>query len=105
MIVSIIACILGIIGVIGGIQGVTTLLCIGAVADVAENLYGVISGQQKSLATLIVFGIGGFVVGRFCGVPWWIGLCFGLCAESIAVTFFSLATMLVMLIMGMKKKQ
>ena len=102
MILGVICTILGCLGVYGVFADNMTLVIIGGIAGLVENLIGISTGQQKSLTTAIIAAIIGIIFASSQGESIWIGIMTGLCFESVIMGVFGWVTIA---IMGSKLKQ
>lgn len=94
IIMGLIGTILGVLGVYGFFAGNFTLVIIGGLAGLIENIIGTVSGQQTSLFTAIFAIIVGLIYAFFADLALWKGIFIGLCFEQAimgGLTFVGLA--------------
>jgi len=82
LILGIIGTALGILGVYGFFTYNGLFVLIGGIAGLIGNLIGIVSGQQKSLATAIIASVIGAGYAAASGMPIWFGVLIGLSFES-----------------------
>lgn len=84
MVINIICTILSGLGIYGFYTNNYILLIIGTIAVIAEFLIGFFTNQSKELIPMTA--IVGAIIGIIVTHKLWIGICIGICFESVILT-------------------
>ena len=84
---------LGAYGVYGIFSGLSMPIVIGGVASIASNIYGILSGQLRTILPTIFIIFLGVIWSNSLNLPIWVGIFAGLCWESVIFFPFGLIMM------------
>ncbi len=95
MLLAIINIVTSILGIIGFFCGIPFLIVIGGVMYAFETITGLVTGELRSLSTTILSSVVSITISIFNRYNVFHGWCFGLCVESIVLSFGSISFMAV----------